>query len=76
MRWTLASEETNDETTGTLEDGIHLAADSFARVFAASGSSIDTVALEVAGIADLKAYAATLNYLEGLTWCAALPWSG
>jgi hypothetical protein len=66
-RWTLASEEANSEITGTLEDGVHLAADSFARVFAASGNTIDSVAVEVAGIADLKAYAATLNYLEGLT---------
>jgi hypothetical protein len=66
-RWTLVSEEVSSEATGTLEDGIHLAADSFARVFAASGSTIDSVALEVAGIGDLKAYAATLNYLEGLT---------
>jgi len=66
-RWTLASEEVSSDATGTLEDGVHLAADSFARVFAASGSTIDSVALEVAGIGDLKAYAATLNYLEGLT---------
>jgi uncharacterized protein len=72
VRWTLASPDANEEAPGTLEDGVHLAADAFARVFATSGSTIDSVALEVAGISDLKAYAATLNYLEGLTLVKAV----
>ena len=61
------SDEGAAQASGGLEDGVHLAADTFARVFAASGSSLGSVIVEVAGIADLNAYAATLNYLEGMT---------
>jgi uncharacterized protein len=67
VRWTLVSQDGAVETSGGLEDGVHLAADTFARVFAASGSSLDSVVLEVSGINDLNAYAATLNYLEAMT---------
>jgi hypothetical protein len=67
VQWTLLSAEGAAQTSGGLDDGIHLAADTFARVFAASGSSLGSVIVEVAGIADLNAYAATLNYLEGMT---------
>jgi hypothetical protein len=67
VQWTLLSDEGAAQTSGGLEDGVHLAADTFAHVFAASGSSLDSVIVEVAGISDLNAYAATLNYLEGMT---------
>ena len=67
VRWTLVSAEGAAQSSGGLEDGVHLAADTFARVFAASGSSLGSVIVEVAGISDLNAYAATLNYLEGMT---------
>jgi uncharacterized protein len=67
VQWTLLSKEGAAQASGGLDDGVHLAADSFARVFAASGSSLGTVIVEVAGISDLNAYAATLNYLEGMT---------
>jgi uncharacterized protein len=67
VQWTLLSDEGAARASGGLEDGIHLAADTFARVFAASGSSLGSVIVEVAGISDLNAYAATLNYLEGMT---------
>jgi len=67
VQWTLLSNEGAAQASGGLEDGIHLAADTFARVFAASGSSLGSVIVEVAGISDLNAYAATLNYLEGMT---------
>ena len=67
VQWTLQSDEGAAQASGGLEDGIHLAADTFARVFAASGSSLGSVIVEVAGISDLNAYAATLNYLEGMT---------
>jgi hypothetical protein len=67
VRWTLVSVDGAVETSGGLEEGVHLAADTFARVFAASGSSLGSVVLEVSGISDLNAYAATLNYLEAMT---------
>lgn len=67
VQWTLLSNDGAAQASGGLDDGVHLAADSFARVFAASGSSLGSVIVEVAGIADLNAYAATLNYLEGMT---------
>jgi uncharacterized protein len=67
VQWTLLSNEGAARASGGLEDGVHLAADTFAHVFAASGSSLGSVIVEVAGISDLSAYAATLNYLEGMT---------
>ncbi|MGH8176346.1 MAG: DUF2066 domain-containing protein, partial [Steroidobacter sp.] len=67
VRWTLASIDGAAEASGGLEDGVHLAADAFARVFATSGSSLGNVTVEVTGIADLSAYATTLNYLESMT---------
>ena len=67
VQWTLLSSEGAAQASGGLDDGVHLAADTFARVFAASGSSLGSVIVEVAGISDLNAYAATLNYLEGMT---------
>jgi hypothetical protein len=67
VQWTLLSDEGSAQASGGLDDGVHLAADTFARVFAASGSSLGSVIVEVAGISDLSAYAATLNYLEGMT---------
>jgi hypothetical protein len=72
VRWTLVSSEGSSQTSGGLEEGIHLAADTFARVFAASGSSLGSVLVEVAGIGNLDAYAATLNYLEGMTLVRAV----
>jgi hypothetical protein len=67
VRWTLVSADGVAEASGTLEDGVHLAADTFAHVFAVSGSSLGSVTLEVSGISDLNAYATTLNYLEAMT---------
>jgi uncharacterized protein len=72
VQWTLLSDDGAAQITGGLEDGVHLAADTFARVFAASGSSLGNVIVEVTGIADLSAYAATLNYLEGMTLVRAV----
>jgi hypothetical protein len=67
VRWTLASDAGSGEATGSLDDGIHMAADTFARAYSASGSSLDSVLVEVTGIANLNAYGTTLNYLEGMT---------
>lgn len=72
VRWTLLSSEGASQASGGMEEGIHLAADTFARVFAASGASLGNVVLEVSGIGDLDAYASTLNYLEGMTLVRAV----
>ena len=67
VQWTLLSRDGAAQATGGVEDGVHLTADTFARVFAASAPSLGSVVVEVGGIANLDAYAATLNYLEGMT---------
>lgn len=72
VRWTLVSSEGSAQASGSMEDGIHLAADTFARMFAASGSALGNVVVEVSGIGDLDAYASTLNYLEGMTLVRAV----
>jgi hypothetical protein len=66
-RWQLLYNGQAAEANGSLEDGIHLAADTFASVFAVTANTINSVELEIAGMANLDAYAQTLNYLEGLT---------
>jgi hypothetical protein len=72
VRWTLVTIDGASQLSGGMEDGVHMAADTFARVFAASGSSLGNVVVEVSGIGDLDAYASTLNYLEGMTLVRAV----
>jgi hypothetical protein len=72
VRWTVVSSEGSSQVSGGMDEGVHLAADTFARVFAASGSSLGNVVVEVSGIRDLDAYASTLNYLEGMTLVRAV----
>ncbi|HEY5808206.1 MAG TPA: DUF2066 domain-containing protein [Povalibacter sp.] len=72
VRWQLASDSENVSASGSLEDGVHMAADAFARVYSASGASLDSVAVEVSGINTLGAYADTLNYLEAMTLVRAV----
>jgi hypothetical protein len=67
VQWTLISREGAAQASGGVDAGVHLAADTFARVFAAQASSLGSVVVEVGGISNLDAYAATLNYLEGMT---------
>jgi hypothetical protein len=67
LQWTLASVDGISQSSGSLEQGVHLAADAFAKVFAAAGNSLTHVTVDVAGITNLDAYASTLNYLEGMT---------
>jgi uncharacterized protein len=67
VQWTLLSNDGAAQTSGGIGDGVHLAADTFAQVFAASAGSLGSVIVEVVGIGDLDAYAAILNYLEGMT---------
>lgn len=72
VRWTLVSSEGASQVSGGMGEGVHLAADTFARVFSASGTSLGNVVIEVSGIGDLDAYASTLNYLEGMTLVRAV----
>ena len=67
MQWSLASDDGVAEATGSVEEGVHLAADTFGRIYAASSASLGSVGIEVAGIHNLNDYAVTLNYLEGMT---------
>jgi uncharacterized protein len=67
VRWSLTSEDGIAEATGSLDEGAHLIADTFGRVFAAAAGSLGTVNIEVQGIDNLADYAVTLNYLEGMT---------
>lgn len=67
LQWTLASVDGLARSSGSLEEGVHFAADAFAKVFAAAGDSLTHVTVDVAGITNLDAYASTLNYLEGMT---------
>lgn len=67
VRWTLATEEGLADASGALDEGVHLAADTFTRMFAASGATLGTVSVELAGIDNLDDYASALNYLEGVT---------
>ena len=67
VNWTLTSDDGTPQATGSVEEGVHLAADTFGRIYAASGASLGSVNVEVAGIRNLDDYAATLNYLEGMT---------
>ena len=67
VQWTLISTDGAAQASGGIADGVHLAAETFAHVFAASASSLGSVIVEVGGISNLDAYAATLNYLEGMT---------
>ena len=67
VRWTLRSDGDAAEASGSAEDGVHLAADTFSRMYAATGASANSISVEVGGIRNLDDYAATLNYLEGMT---------
>ncbi|MET0660229.1 MAG: DUF2066 domain-containing protein [Steroidobacteraceae bacterium] len=67
VRWQLVFDGQAHDAAGTVESGVDLAADSFAKMFAAASGSMADLSVEVDGITNLDAYAQTLNYLEGLT---------
>jgi hypothetical protein len=67
IQWMLTASEASAQANGAWEEGVHLVADTFARVFAVAGSSLSHVSVEVAGISDLTAYATTTSYLEAMT---------
>src|SRR5690606_7786145 len=64
VRWSLTSSEGRAEASGAVEEGAHLIADTFGRVYAASAGALETIAVEVSGIRDLHDYATAMNYLE------------
>ena len=73
VRWTLLYGEENSQWSGSIDEGVHGAADKFAGVFAAGGGQGDTpVLISVSGIGDLGAYAQVTSYLESLTLIRAL----
>ncbi|MET0986380.1 MAG: DUF2066 domain-containing protein [Steroidobacteraceae bacterium] len=67
VRWQFVFDGQAHDAAGTVESGVDLAADSFAKMFAAASGSMVDLSVEVDGITNLDAYAQTLNYLEGLT---------
>ena len=67
VQWTLVSDEGAGEVTGSLEDGIHLLADTFGRIYGASAGTLASVGVEIGGIRNLDDYAVALSYLEGIT---------
>lgn len=67
FHWRLIADESAAETLGGIGEGVHLAADTFARLFGTVAGQLDTVSVEVSGIEDLNDYASTLSYLSGMT---------
>lgn len=67
VRWQLSFGDRTRDTAGSVESGIHLAADTFADIYAAASGSVSELLIEVSGVPNLDAYARTVNYLEGLT---------
>jgi uncharacterized protein len=66
-RWTFAGAGETREVQGTLEDGVHLAADRYAAALAvAGGAQRNEVTIEVTGIHSAAAYAEASRQLEGL----------
>jgi hypothetical protein len=68
VRWTLQFQDRSSEFTGAL-DGVDHAADLYASIYAASGS-LAPVEIQVAGIQDVKQYAAVQSYLASLSFVA------
>jgi len=66
IRWTHLFQDRSSEFSGALE-GVNRAADLYAGMFAASGT-LAPIEIEVAGVNELKDYAALQSYLESLTF--------
>jgi hypothetical protein len=66
LRWTYVYQDHSNEFSGTLE-GVDRAADAYASALATSGNSVP-IAIEVAGINDVKDYAGVQTYLESLSF--------
>lgn len=68
VRWTHVFKDRSSEFSGTLE-GVNRAADTYAGLFAASGSLVP-LEIEVSGVGDLRQYADVENYLESRSFIA------
>ncbi len=66
VRWTFLFQDRSSEFSGPLE-GINRAADTYAGIFAVSGSLLP-VDIEVTGVRDVRDYALVQGYLESLTF--------
>jgi len=74
VQWSFAIGDANvasDEPIGamqtSLEEGIQVAADRCASLFAVSSNARSDIPVQIVGIHNLDAYAGALNYLQGLT---------
>ncbi len=72
VRWQLFYSDSAAEASGSLEEGVHLAADTYAANFAVASGNLTAVQLDISGLSDLDAYAQTLNHLEGMTLVRAV----
>jgi hypothetical protein len=70
LRWTLQFQGNSSEFSGALE-GVDHAADLYAGIYAASGS-LAPVDIEVAGMQDVKQYAAVQNYLAAFSFVSVV----
>jgi hypothetical protein len=68
FNWTLSHAGQRAERQGQLQDGIHLAADTFAARYApASTRGTSTVSIRIGGIGDVASYAIVTKYLDSLS---------
>ncbi len=67
IRWSFLFQDRSGEFSGAAADGANRAADSYAGIFAVSGSSAP-VDIEIAGVNDLREYARLQAYLESLAY--------
>lgn len=67
VRWNFSFGASTAATAGSVPEGVHLAADQLAGLFASAGGVVQSLVVDVAAVTDLKAYAETLNSLEGLS---------
>jgi hypothetical protein len=67
IRWSFLFQDRSGEFSGAAADGVNRAADSYAGIFAVSGSSAP-VDIEVAGVNDVREYARLQAYLESLAY--------
>lgn len=68
LDWVFAHAGRPARRRGSLQDGVDLAADSLASLYApASTRSLSTVSIEIGGVSDVRTYAALLAYLQSLS---------
>ncbi|HMK85337.1 MAG TPA: DUF2066 domain-containing protein, partial [Steroidobacteraceae bacterium] len=67
VRWTYLFQDRSSEFSGSGTDGVNRAADTYASLYAVSGS-LAPVDIEVTGVSDLKDYALVQSYLESMTF--------